>query len=224
MGGTTAADGGGSRTLFRCIKTARYVVAVTVMVLIVVVISYAIKMVVRERSLLVKVAGSTVNVQPLPKTSSSDKNLSFSLTIRASNPSGFSKIYYTNITALLIGKINASLPATSSSFNMGPLPDLAVQPRTWMFASTVYHASIDKNNEMNSSYNFTSYLYNGYSIRNAVLRLNGTLSTEVYNYHNHSGTVIYCCSSIFVGDGDDNPAGTPDMPCREQHITGLSCD
>jgi hypothetical protein len=216
-GGAKSSSSWSSSTFFRWIKAARYVVAVAVIVAIVVMIAYAIKMVGRERPLVVSVTGHTVKVQ---RPSNMSGNLTFAFTVRAANTGGFGQIYYTNIKALLAGR-SASSPASPTYFLKTGLRDMAVIPRLTVVSQSFVMSGIGANGDGTmSSKDLRPYfmdLYKGNTMRDAVLRLNGTLMTEIYSgYNSTARTVVYCCEPIFVGDDDDAP-DTPERPCVEQN-------
>lgn len=221
--GDGAAKSTGSTALFWWIKAARYVVAMAVMVLIVLMIAHAIRVVLREKKLTITVAGGSVTVSRPENTSD---QLSFNLTIQAFNPSGRGLVYYTDIAVFLAGKS----PADDNDalhfliFNAPPEEDFIVGPQ---LVVTNYFSAQDSNNTNDGTFSeqtlrpYFNYFYNNNTMRGAVLRLNGTLKTEVYSgQYTKPRTVVYCCAPITVGhdDDDDDDTNQQYLSCEEENF------
>uniref|UniRef100_A0A0D9WL64 Late embryogenesis abundant protein LEA-2 subgroup domain-containing protein n=1 Tax=Leersia perrieri TaxID=77586 RepID=A0A0D9WL64_9ORYZ len=220
--GTAAADGGGAKSrIFRWINAARYVVAMAMTALILVMIAHAIKVVLRERELVVTVADGAVT------TIGGATNLTFVLTIRATNLDGRVQVYYTNISVYLACKINTTSKA--KYFLAFPIDDIAVSPDTTIVAyKSVPGVNGTGDNMIEPSLQpFFDFFANGRTIHNAVLRLKGTLKTEEYSGHNSTDrTVVYCCArlTVGVGDGDDDDDDDQDstVKCTKENAVHIS--
>ncbi|XP_037424925.1 uncharacterized protein LOC119289818 [Triticum dicoccoides] len=224
-----ALDGGDEKSIFRCLDAARYVVAAAVTVLIVTVIVYAITVVLRPAELYLGVVGGSVSVsvsvvggsvsvsvsvvggdKPFRAVVNGD-NLTFSLTVRAINPSGRVTIYYTGIVAKL--KSNMS----SDSFLTLNLPRVALGPQS----SVDITVAISTFMIVPEQGYYFKLLANGSSLDDAMIVLTGTRTVEIYSSkYKPKETVVYYCSPIAIGDGEDKDGDSTaavDVRCTDQN-------
>ncbi|XBI76478.1 hypothetical protein VPH35_069710 [Triticum aestivum] len=213
-----ALDGGDEKSIFRCLDAARYVVAAAVTVLIVTVIVYAITVVLRPAELYLGVVGGSVSVsvsvvggdKPFRAVVNGD-NLTFSLTVRAINPSGRVTIYYTGIVAKL--KSNMS----SDSFLTLNLPRVALGPQS----SVDITVAISTFMIVPEQGYYFKLLANGTSLDDAMILLTGTRTVEIYSSkYKPKETVVYYCSPIAIGGGedkDDDSTAAVDVRCTDQN-------
>lgn len=216
-------DGDGDEkrtTAFRCLDAGRYVVAAAVTVLIFAVIVYAVTVVLRPGDLALWIVGGSISVErnggdTFPSAydvGGNNGTLPFRFTVRAVNPSGRLRIYFTNITVTLRGR--------NSSSAMNPflklfLPDIAVAQLSTVDSNV---QAIGKVTRASQEYYFKA-LANDSSIVDASLKLNGTRIVENYSGHNMTGErAVYYCSRLAVGSDDDGTAAV-DTPCTEDQPT-----
>lgn len=216
------------KSTFRCLDAARWVVAAAVMVVIVAVTAYAIKTVLRPGDLSIWVDGGSVAVERTDKSnlkkpfnaSIGGDNLTFTYTIRAVNPSGRIRIYFTGIKARLRGRnSSASTNTPPDTFLLTNVPDMGVAPQSTMDAKL---QGPDYMTLEAQKYYFEK-LANGSSIEQAWLKLNGTRTVEIYSGHNLTAEqAIYYCLPLTVGGDQDVLSSTADALCTEKPPTGVS--
>lgn len=211
-----ASRGSGERCWWRWIDAGRYVVVLALTAVIVVVIVYTFKVVLREKQLVVAVKNALVVVSPLVKPRAP---LTFALTIEAFNPSGNSRALYTEITVYLAANNRSGIPWIFASFNFG---NMTVLPQTYQVAYVQLYYRRDPNDELLQSY-YDEFSH-GATTHNASLRLEGILRTEDYymGYKTNKTdgrVVVYCCSSITISYANNTTAVSTDRLCTEQKDT-----
>ncbi|KAF8732692.1 hypothetical protein HU200_015025 [Digitaria exilis] len=179
---------------FRWLNVARCAVAAVVMVLILAVIINAVQVVLRPNSLSLTVVEGTVFVKRLPE----EKNLSLSLDLRAENPSGRARMYYTNLDAYLLNTTveSTAKPRRDCIIYFRPKDIVAFDQQQAVMSSMKLHVT----NKSMPGYFDTLYA-NGI-MRDVTLRLDGDLVTQVTINETRRATYYYM-SLIVGGDRDD---------------------
>ncbi|KAJ1257675.1 hypothetical protein BS78_10G013800 [Paspalum vaginatum] len=212
-------DGGGTgkhQPTFWCLNVARYTVAAVVTVLIFLVVVVAIKFVLRPDSLHLSVVGGSVHSTPQPRK----KAVTLALNIRAENPSGRARMYLLNITAYLFGNATqASTPTPNEDCIILFKPvDEAVRQQTAVDSMTSVEVPDDPG-VMDTSY-FDALYTKGGAISDAMLRVEGSLITEVTSRINRTRPVTYYCGPLLVG-GDEaskSKGRNDDVPCTDKNL------
>lgn len=206
-------DVGGEKSTFRWLDAVRYALAFVVTVLIVTVIAHAIVVVLRPEKLTLKVVGGFVQVENDTSALDPSPTLTFRFTVQAINPGGRARIYYTNIDAFLHGK-NPTSTSPAMDFLFFDIRDMVVGQD---LLDAIVQTYGDKETV---PIPYLNMLYNGGSIPDAMLRLNGTLITEIYSGYNKTDDrpTIYCCSRLTVGGDSSEYTGT-DVECTKDDPT-----
>uniref|UniRef100_A0A0A9B8X5 Late embryogenesis abundant protein LEA-2 subgroup domain-containing protein n=1 Tax=Arundo donax TaxID=35708 RepID=A0A0A9B8X5_ARUDO len=191
----------------RCLDAARYAVASAVTVLILVVIVDAVVTVLRPGDLTLKVTGGYVSAD----NTSGPGNVTLRFTLRALNPSGRVRIYYTGIKGTFSGQINTSAPAEDFRvFRIGN--DIAIEQQDSAEVAVLVSGPNNPNVMPPAYFNL---LFNGGTIHDAMLKLNGSRTFEDYSGHNKTAEpAVYYCPSITVGG--EYPETPDDLQCTEQ--------
>uniref|UniRef100_J3MAT3 Late embryogenesis abundant protein LEA-2 subgroup domain-containing protein n=1 Tax=Oryza brachyantha TaxID=4533 RepID=J3MAT3_ORYBR len=229
-GGGGVSSAAGRTALLGWINAARYVAGLALMVLIVVMVAYAIKVVVRERQLVFTVADVRTERYYFPEEPTpASRLLRFVLSLRASNPSDRTAVYYTgHVQAILLVKI---MPNTTVTVTF-PIDDMVVGPKGSVAREataelpsnttplTIPPAAISWDTLVNST---TTTIYD------AVLQLQGNLTSEKISGENATVfRVVYTCTPVTVRgrqdyedyeyDYDDAAAYNYGPPCLQTRI------
>lgn len=191
---------------FGCLDAARWALAAAVTAAILVVIAYAVQNVLRPGELTLSIAEDHVSVV---RNTSTPDILLLPFTLRAANPSGRVRIYYTGIICAFSGAINGS----TTDFFEFRIPDIAVEQQNSV--ESIARAKLINDGET-AQPDYFKWLFAGRAISDAKLRLNGTRTVENYSGHNMTrepGTIYYC-SALTVG-GDDPEDSAADVQCNE---------
>lgn len=203
-------------TTFRWLDAARYAVATVVTVLIGVVIVHAIKVVLRPESLRLWVVQGSVYTTP-----ASTEKVTLSLNLRAENPSGRVRMYFFNITAYLFN--NRTLETTTKPEEDCIIlfypANIAVAQQVSVDTITQVEGTSDPS-VMDQFYFNKLYTERGI-IRDAAIRVDGTLVTEVRSGFNktRTGTTYYCWPLVIGGSPGDNKASNGDLRCTESSMS-----
>lgn len=198
-----AVGGDDERPKFRCLDAGRYAVALTVAVIVVVAIVHAVSTVLRPGDLTISLDRGYVSVKNVSKKVLPHA-LFFTFTLRASNPSGRVRIYFTNILANIS---RSSL--TVEDFFICKVDGFVVGQQDAGIVSVIAPSTGMLPDDFNQ-------LSGGGSIGNAILKLSGNRTVETYEGHNDTAKqVIYYCPSITVG-GEDPEDTPPNVRCTEQ--------
>ncbi|CAL5050518.1 unnamed protein product [Urochloa decumbens] len=196
-----AAAGGsdGEKSGFRWVDAARYAVAAVVTLLIAVVIVKAIKVVLRPEPLQLWVAGGSVSAVAIPPPPT--EMVTLGLSIWAQNPSDRVRMYFLNITAYLFDK------NTSAAASLDPEFDSMIFFQAKDDIVAVQLEAVESVLQMNAKKthipDYFELLYNGGSMSDVTLRLDGNLITEVTSEVNKTRRATYYCEQLLVG-GDAN--------------------
>ncbi|CAN6208955.1 unnamed protein product [Urochloa humidicola] len=205
-----AAAGGddGEKSGCRWVDAARYAVAALVTLLIAVVIVKAIKVVLRSEPLQLWVAGGSVSAVAIPQPA--EAAVSLGLSIWAQNPSDRARMYFLNITGYLFDK-NTSASTSDPGFDsmiVIPAKDIvAVQLEA---VESALQVTAKKGGMTPESFGL---LYNGGSMSDVTLRLDGNLITEVTSELNKTRRATYYCEQLLVG-GDANDKSVKDKQTK----------
>uniref|UniRef100_A0A0E0HK42 Late embryogenesis abundant protein LEA-2 subgroup domain-containing protein n=1 Tax=Oryza nivara TaxID=4536 RepID=A0A0E0HK42_ORYNI len=201
----------GGRWWRRWINAARYVVALALTVVTMVVIVYAFKVEFREKQLEVTVKNGFVLVSKPPAAKSS-KVVSLTLTVDAFNPSGHGRVFFTDVWAYLAANNKSGM---SNIFIATPIKfGATVQPQLYRVIYITMNMTAE-NPSYRDYYDKLSSSNLSIIIPNAALRLEGTLRTEAYLGHETPGrSVVYCCPDITIGIAI--AADSTDVPCKMQ--------
>ncbi|KAJ1257682.1 hypothetical protein BS78_10G014500 [Paspalum vaginatum] len=217
--------GDSDKSRFRWLDAARYAVAAAVTVLILAVIVTAIKVLLRLDSLQISVdKGSIITIPMSPPEP--EAALAFELQLRAQNPSGRVRMYYTNITAYLFDNRTSASASASASTNPGDDSVLYFKPKD---IAVLQHEALDcslhtnpaKKKMMDTFY--FGMLYNGSRFSDMTLRLDGNLVTEVTSQLNKTRPTTYYCEQLLVGGNpnDDAFKYSQDVVCKQRRSAAL---
>lgn len=199
----------GGRWWRRWINAARYVVALALTVVTMVVIVYAFKVEFREKQLEVTVRNGFVVVKP--PAAKASKFVSLTLTVDAFNPSGHGRVFFTDVMVYLAANNKSGMP---NIFISSAINDATVQPQLFKVIYITTNMTAEKP-LYRYYYDKLSSSNLGIIIPNAALRLEGTLRTEAYLGHETPGrSVVYCCPDITIGIAI--AADSTDVPCKMQ--------
>ncbi|CAN6215352.1 unnamed protein product [Urochloa humidicola] len=201
-----AAAGGADGEKSGCwwVDAARYAVAAVVTLLIVVVIVKAIKVVLRPEPLQLWVAGGSVSAVAIPPPPT--EMVKLGLNIWAQNPSDRVRMYFLNITGYLFDK-NTSAAAADPGFDSMvefPVKDIVAVQLEGL--ESVLQMDVSNRSMTPESFDI---LYNGGSMSDVTLRLDGNLFTEVTSELNKTRRATYYCEQLLVG-GDANDKSVKD--------------
>ncbi|CAL5044986.1 unnamed protein product [Urochloa decumbens] len=194
-----AAAAGGEKSGCRWVDAARYAVAAAVTLLIAVVIVKAIKVVLRPEPLQLWVAGGSVSavaIIPPPPT----EMVKLGLSIWAQNPSDRVRMYFLNITAYLFDKNTSAAASTDPTYDSMiyfPAKDIVAVQLEGL------ESVLQMNAKKSNIPDYFELLYNGGSMSDVTLRLDGNLITEVTSEVNKTRRATYYCEQLLVG-GDAN--------------------
>ncbi|CAL5036390.1 unnamed protein product [Urochloa decumbens] len=194
-----AAGGDGEKSGCRWVDAARYAAAAVVTLLIAVVIVKAIKVVLRPEPLQLWVAGGSVSavaIIPPPPT----EMVKLGLSIWAQNPSDRVRMYFLNITAYLFDKNTSAAASTDPTYDSMiyfPAKDIVAVQLEGL------ESVLQMNAKKSNIPDYFQLLYNGGSMSDVTLRLDGNLITEVTSEVNKTRRATYYCEQLLVG-GDAN--------------------
>uniref|UniRef100_A0ACD5Y356 Uncharacterized protein n=1 Tax=Avena sativa TaxID=4498 RepID=A0ACD5Y356_AVESA len=205
-----AAAAAACRRRWRCADAARYVVALAVTAAILTVLAHAIRVLLRPQDLFLQIDNGFVAVE---RGTWPAWNLSFSLDLEVTNPSGRVAIYYEHVYAYLYGRANnASEAAFFVAMSIGSISlkqqstEVEYLRSTWPnLTSPGYKPYFDL---FNSSGN------NG--IPGGVVAVNGSLTIGLNSWHNKTPTAAtYYCWPVAIGGDSSENVGKGDALCMD---------
>ncbi|CAN6166358.1 unnamed protein product [Urochloa humidicola] len=200
-----AASVDGEKSGFRWVDAARYAVAAVVTFLIVVVIVKAIKVVLRPEPLQLWVAGGSVSAVAIPPPPR--EMVKLGLSIWAQNPSDRVRMYFLNITGYLFDKNTSASTSKPDYDSMVEFPVKDIVAVQLEGLESVLQMDAKKGAMTPESFDI---LYNGGSMSDVTLRLDGNLVTEVTSEVNKTRRATYYCEQLLIGGDDANGKSVKD--------------